>query len=163
MQSRVLILLGRSLINIARHSKLTSALLLSLKVKGQANEDAVLCTDDKTFTMRSVILSNSMLVVTSPLDASSAQNSNDGVVIRDQVNEIMELTPCVPKLYKLATLLRGREYDEGEDDNVSENHEVCPVIYTIVEALGRLSCRKGSVMKMLEQKFKLVIANWIVR
>lgn len=97
----------------------------SLSVKGQAGEDAVLCTSDKTYTMRSVVLSNSVLMVTPPPDALSADFSDDGVVIRDQVNEIIELAPSVPKLYKLAAFLRGRDYDEGqEDEEEDEENDV---------------------------------------
>jgi sister chromatid cohesion protein DCC1 len=114
----------------------------SLTVKGQANEDAVLCTNDKTFTMRSVILSNSVLVVTSSPDSSLAGFPNDEVVIRDQVNEIMELTPSVPKLHKLATLLRGREYDEGqeekEDNYVPDNLGVRSVIHANINFLEKI-------------------------
>ncbi|KAJ7129580.1 sister chromatid cohesion protein Dcc1 [Mycena epipterygia] len=80
---------------------------LRLSIKGQSGEDAVLCTNDATYTIRSVALSNSILVVTS--------GAADTVVIRDQVNEILELTPAVPKLHKLSALLRGREYDDVHD------------------------------------------------
>ena len=60
--------------------------LSSLEIKGQSGEDAVLCTTDKTFSVRSVTLSNSILVVTPPSDASSMDFTDDAVVIRDQVN-----------------------------------------------------------------------------
>ncbi|TFK43457.1 sister chromatid cohesion protein Dcc1 [Crucibulum laeve] len=87
-------------------------------VKGDPLEDAVLCTTDKTYSMRSVNLSNSILMVTPPVNTSSNSGENDMVVIRDQVNEIIELAPTVPKLHKLSSLLRGREYDDtGEDVN----------------------------------------------
>ena len=42
----------------------------------------------------------------------------DPIVIRDQVNEILELVPSVPRLHKLGTLLRGLEYDGDEDKDV---------------------------------------------
>ncbi|KAJ6628699.1 sister chromatid cohesion protein Dcc1 [Mycena sp. CBHHK59/15] len=87
---------------------------LRLSIKGHSGEDAVLCTNDATYTIRSVVLSNSILVVMPQLPTSS-----DTVVIRDQVNEILELTPSVPKIHKLSSLLRGREYDdmhENDDD-----------------------------------------------
>jgi sister chromatid cohesion protein DCC1 len=61
--------------------------------------------------MRSVNLSNSILVVTSPEDDFPEET----VVIQDQVNEIIELAPAVPKLQKLTSLLRGREYDDNEE------------------------------------------------
>ena len=79
-------------------------------------------------------MSNSVLVVTSPPDASdSAEFTEDGVVIRDQVNEIIELTPSVPKLHKLATLLKGREYDEGQAGaTVLDKEGVRLTIYIVV-------------------------------
>ena len=38
------------------------------------------------------------------------------VFIRDQLSEVIELVPSVPRLHKLNSLLRGREYDEGHED-----------------------------------------------
>jgi sister chromatid cohesion protein DCC1 len=91
---------------------------LSLCVKGGPTDDAVLCTPNQTYAIRSVSLSNSVLVVTAPQDGEHDDESaidSDAVVIRDQVNEILELTRAVPKLHKLDALLRGSVYN-GEDD-----------------------------------------------
>lgn len=82
-----------------------------MTIKGQNNEDAVLCTVDKTYSLRSVVLSNSILVV-----APHQARASDTIVICDQLNEILELVPSVPKLHKLEGLLRGMEYDEGQED-----------------------------------------------
>jgi sister chromatid cohesion protein DCC1 len=83
-----------------------------------------------------------VLVVTSSPDSSLAGFPNDEVVIRDQVNEIMELTPSVPKLHRLATLLRGREYDEGqeekEDNYVPDNLGVRSVIHANINFLEKI-------------------------
>ena len=83
----------------------------------------MLCTADKTYTVRSVVLSNSVLVVTpdpttpnEDEDAGDSEDSVQEVFIRDQLHEVVELVPCVPRLHKLNGLLRGREYDEGHDD-----------------------------------------------
>ncbi|KAJ7276481.1 sister chromatid cohesion protein Dcc1, partial [Mycena haematopus] len=92
---------------------------LRLSIKGQPGEDAVLCTDDATYTIRSVVLSNTVLIVTPPPDSFGVET----VVVRDQVNEILELTPAVPKLHKISALLRGREYDDVHD---SEEHQPSP-------------------------------------
>lgn len=72
----------------------------------------MLCTSEKTYAVRSVVLSNTVLVVT-----PSRSNPDGTVHIRDQLHEILELVPAVPKLYKLSVLLRGMEYDEGDEDN----------------------------------------------
>ncbi|KAI0768752.1 sister chromatid cohesion protein Dcc1 [Trametes elegans] len=94
----------------------------SFTIKGIPEEDAVLCTADKTYTVRSVVLSNSVLVVTP--DPADVENNESGepvedVAIRDQLSEVIELVPSVPRLHKLNGLLRGRQYDEGHEDEES--------------------------------------------
>lgn len=82
-----------------------------LSIKGHPTEDAVVCTADKTYTLRSVVLSNTVLVLT------PSRTDPDGTVhVRDQLHEVLELVPSVPKLHKLSVLLRGMEYDEGDED-----------------------------------------------
>ncbi|KAI0344567.1 hypothetical protein BDW22DRAFT_1060919 [Trametopsis cervina] len=88
-----------------------------LTIRGQGDENAVLCTPDKTYSLRSVVLSNSVLVV------SPSPHSKEDVVIRDQLHEILEPVPCLPRLQKLKSLLRGREYDEGHEDEEDHSDE----------------------------------------
>lgn len=83
----------------------------------------MLCTRDKTYSIRAVNLSNTLLVVTPPPD-TALDFADDAVVIRDQVNEILELAPAVPKISKLVALLRGREYDETNEDDDEEDTDV---------------------------------------
>ncbi len=90
--------------------------LYRLSIKGEPNEDAVLCTADKTYTVRSVVLSNSVLVITPPKDTELDGARSDDLVIRDQLHEILELVPSLPKMQKLGGLMRGREYDEGREE-----------------------------------------------
>ncbi|KAI0915788.1 hypothetical protein AcW1_003710 [Taiwanofungus camphoratus] len=100
---------------------------VSWTIKGQPNEDAVLCTADKTYTIRSVVLSNSVLVVTPPPKAGSQSLPHElkidehDVIIRDQVSEVFELVPSVPRLHRLEGMLRGREYDEGHEEDSDED------------------------------------------
>ncbi|KAK2466266.1 hypothetical protein APHAL10511_001908 [Amanita phalloides] len=99
-------------------SSLQSSSSPRLTIKGQPDDDAVLCTGDKTYTIRSVILSNKILIVT-PCETDGASLN-----IRDQVSDILELVPCVPKLYKLDGLLKGRSFDEnqtGMDSDVPDS------------------------------------------
>ena len=90
----------------------------------------MLCTADKTYTVRSVVLSNSVLVVTpdpSAPEADAEQEADEDpaqeVYIRDQLHEIIELVPSVPRLHKLNGLLRGREYDDGQEDEVMDSQD----------------------------------------
>ncbi|KIY49279.1 hypothetical protein FISHEDRAFT_41449, partial [Fistulina hepatica ATCC 64428] len=92
-------------------------------IKGSPNEDAVLCTGTKTYAIRSIVLSNSVLITTPPSDTdfgdtqmdNNADESKETIVIRDQVNELLELTPCVPRLHRLTSMLRDAMYT-GEED-----------------------------------------------
>ncbi|KAE9410644.1 hypothetical protein BT96DRAFT_1012143 [Gymnopus androsaceus JB14] len=98
----------------------------SLKIKGKPGEDAVLCTKDKTYAIRAVSLSNSILVVTSPPDS--------------ELNEILELTQTIPKLHKLNALLKGKEYGEDEEDNDdSMNIDVQDFTYADAQAMIQAS------------------------
>jgi hypothetical protein len=78
-------------------------------IKGNPTEDAVLCTGDKTYSIRSVSLSNSVLVV-------GPGETQGQITIRGTNREILQVTPILPKVHKLVGLLRGREYDEGRED-----------------------------------------------
>jgi len=102
-----------------RARSLASHLHCSLTIKGHPDEDAVLCTADKTYALRSVVLSNSILVATAP---SSCERHD--VVIRDQLSEIVELTLSIPKLHKLSGMLKGMEYDETEEQSDGDERPV---------------------------------------
>jgi sister chromatid cohesion protein DCC1 len=89
-----------------------------MQIKGHPTEDAVLCTTSKTYAMRSVVLSNSVLVVKPQVEEESGD-----LIIEDSLNEVLELVPIVPKVHVLRALLRGREYD-GEDIDGEASTEV---------------------------------------
>lgn len=43
-------------------------------------------------------------------------DDREDVVIQDTLHEVLELVPSIPRLQVLNGLLRGREYDEGHED-----------------------------------------------
>ena len=91
-------------------------------IKGGPEDDAVLCTPDKTYNVRSVTLSNSVLLV-SP--SPHIEGSENQVVIQDGLNELLELVPAVPKLQRMNVLLKEHEWEEGlEDDDDETFHAV---------------------------------------
>jgi sister chromatid cohesion protein DCC1 len=65
------------------------------------------------------MLSNAMVVVTPP---SGNDNCAD-LVIRNELHEVLELQPCVPKLHRLKGLLRGLEYDENAEDEEDDEDD----------------------------------------
>ncbi|KXN89658.1 putative sister chromatid cohesion protein DCC1 [Leucoagaricus sp. SymC.cos] len=131
---------------------------LALTIKGQVNEDAVLCTNDKTYALRSVALSNSVLVVTPSAHDFSLSNvsGREAVAIRDELHEILELIPTVPRLYKLAGLLRGREYDES-DESHSHLTDQTMGFYSYQDARNEIQASDAELDRGLKERRILVI------
>ncbi|KAG5648993.1 hypothetical protein DXG03_000342 [Asterophora parasitica] len=83
---------------------------------------------------------------------------DDAVVIRDQINEILELTPSVPKLHTLTALLRGREYDDGqEDDDIYEGLPEDTKKYTYEDALRNIQASDAELDRGLKDRHILNI------
>ena len=82
-------------------------------IKDGPEDDAVLCTSDKTYNIRSVTPSNSVLMVSSSPHIDRSENQ---VVIQDSLNELLELVPAVPKLHRMNVLLKEHEWEEGHED-----------------------------------------------
>ena len=86
-----------------------------LCIKGRHSDEAVLCTENQTFTMREMTQSNSIL-----LCAMSMQS--DGIApacqaqVRSNVAEIWELTPIVARTGRIPQLLKESLYSGEEDD-----------------------------------------------
>ncbi|KAF6762288.1 sister chromatid cohesion protein Dcc1 [Ephemerocybe angulata] len=133
---------------------------LGLVIKGDPTEDAVLCTRDKTYSIRTVNLSNTLLVVTPPPD-TEFNFAEDAVVIRDQLNEILELAPAVPRISKLVGRLRGREYDETneEDDEDEEVDSDGSSRYTYTQAREEIQASDAELDVCLTQKRILIIKD----
>ncbi|KAI0720887.1 sister chromatid cohesion protein Dcc1 [Fomitopsis betulina] len=128
----------------------------SFCIKGNSEDDAVLCTANKTYTMRSVVLSNSMVVAT----VGQADGSIPSVVVvRDQLHEIIELVPSIPRLHKLDTLLRGMEYDERSED-ADELYADDPAVsrkYTYEEARETLQASDIELDQGLKRRRVLIV------
>ncbi|KAG8705774.1 hypothetical protein FRC09_002767 [Ceratobasidium sp. 395] len=89
----------------------------SLTIRGKPDDDAVLCTQDKTYALRSVTLSNNFLIISSAsgstIDSEAEENA---LVISGEATEILELVPTVPRLENLLGHLKGCEYYDDESD-----------------------------------------------
>ncbi|CDO77688.1 hypothetical protein BN946_scf184969.g39 [Trametes cinnabarina] len=138
--------------------------IASFLIKGAPDEDAVLCTSDKTYTVRSVVLSNSVCVVTrDPGDEGGGDDDEaKDVAIRDQLKEILELVPSVPRLHKLNALLRGREYDEGHEDEDDmcedeEGHSIKRARFTYEDARAMIQASDGELDKGLRDRRVLIL------
>jgi sister chromatid cohesion protein DCC1 len=111
--------------------------------------------------MRSIGLSNTLLVVTPVPDDCASQFADDAVVIRDQLREIIELTPSVPKLHKLSRVLKDRQYDEGlEEDDEDDSVVGFPAkTYSILFIIETTCIRNATHMKMQEGMYRRAMQN----
>jgi sister chromatid cohesion protein DCC1 len=75
-------------------------------IKGGPENDTVPCTSDKTYNIRSVTLSSSVLLV-SP--GSRIDERENQLVIQDSLNELLELVPAVPGSNRMNFLLKEQE------------------------------------------------------
>ncbi|THH09399.1 hypothetical protein EW145_g2056 [Phellinidium pouzarii] len=89
---------------------------LRLTIRGREDDEAVLCTADKTYSIRAVTVSNSFCILTPP----GIRESGDAV-IRDSVRQILELSPSIARLHRLNGLLRGCEYNEDSDEKYEKH------------------------------------------
>lgn len=67
----------------------------------------------------------------------SGGEGNAALEIRDELHDIFELTPCVPKTHRIKTLLKGLEYDENaEDEDLYGEEEEPPMVSRRLIALA---------------------------
>ena len=83
-------------------------------IKGGQEDNAVLCTSENIYNLRSVTLSNSVLLVSPSPHINGSENQ---VVIQDSLNELLELVPAVPELHRINVLLKEHEWEEGHEDD----------------------------------------------
>jgi sister chromatid cohesion protein DCC1 len=83
-------------------------------IKGGPEDDAVLCTSDKTYNIRPVMLSNSVLMVSPSPHIDGSENQ---VIIQDSLDELLELVPAVPKLHQM----KEHEWEEGHEEDEDES------------------------------------------
>jgi sister chromatid cohesion protein DCC1 len=79
------------------------------------DDDAVICTVDRTYTVRSVVLSNTVMIT------SVSTSDANAVTVRDEIHDVLEVAPCLPRLHRIDELLAGLEF--GEDSTLDQDME----------------------------------------
>jgi hypothetical protein len=84
------------------------ALVSSLTIKGKPTDDAVICTPTSTFQLRTISLSNSLLVLEKPpvQPVASSSSTAPELHLQDTIHEILELIPIVPRLNRIEKILK---------------------------------------------------------
>jgi len=98
-----------------------------LTIKGRPSDEAVLCTSSKTYAIRSVQISNELVLFapTSSSPFSPGEEKEKGLEIKDTLHELMELSECVPRTGRIEQVLKGQEWEglEGEREEEEEEEE----------------------------------------
>jgi sister chromatid cohesion protein DCC1 len=121
-----------------------------LTIKGRPTDPAVLCTSSKTYSLRTVQISNELVLLrrpSSPLLSSSNDSSSSSSVSNDAdghevvtagdpnrlnyvetLHELMEMSVCVPRLDRIEDVLEGQRWggldEDGEDYEREEDRGV---------------------------------------
>jgi sister chromatid cohesion protein DCC1 len=94
----------------------------SLTIKGTPSDDAVLCTPTSTFLLRTITLSNSLLICRTPESSSSAattaatlnengKRGRDQLEIRGIEHQVLECVPQAADLERIRRLLRESQWE----------------------------------------------------
>ncbi|ORY25957.1 sister chromatid cohesion protein Dcc1 [Naematelia encephala] len=83
-----------------------------LTIKGRPNDDAVLCTPSTTFLLRTVTISNSLLILRPPPPRPATATRTDPTLeIRDTCHQVLECVPQAASLERIRTVLRESAWE----------------------------------------------------
>lgn len=131
-------------------------------LRGQPDEDAVLCTQSKTYVMKFVGTSNSVLLVPPANQSESYQNpqENDGnyydkKVVAPVIKVVpgtMELVEVAPRLDKLKSLLLENPYkfEEYDVENLEENQESRTGLYNWNDLIDKIQASDDELRSGLQ-------------
>ncbi|XP_041359133.1 sister chromatid cohesion protein DCC1-like isoform X2 [Gigantopelta aegis] len=102
-------------------------------IRGDKDENAVLCTNDKTFEIKEAETSNSMLIMTQLEYGDELTPGEPQEIQMREVCSVLykyyELRPCKPKVKKLKKLLEQNEFS-GKECEEDEEHQGSKFTYT---------------------------------
>ncbi|KAG2203034.1 hypothetical protein INT47_013250 [Mucor saturninus] len=114
----------------------------SIVIKGLAEDEAVLCTDTKTFMVRQVNTSNSIILT--ERDDLEAQHK-----VQDNLSHTIELLPCLARTSRLDELL-GHSCYSGEENE--EAIKASQTMYRLEDLLTVVQASKSELLKGLDKR-----------
>ncbi|KAI9260139.1 sister chromatid cohesion protein Dcc1 [Sporodiniella umbellata] len=109
----------------------------TIVIKGLEDDEAVLCTDTKTFIVRRMHNSNSALLV-------NQENS-----VEDNVSSTIDLIPCLGRLDRIDSLLSGVSYEGEENEEKVLNGKT---LYTMKDMLSIVQASEKELLSGLEKR-----------
>lgn len=127
-----------------------------LTIKGDKNDEAVLCTSSTTYAIKYVSTSNTVLLIP-PVQHTTQQDglaciesASAGVVAT--ASGLIELVETAPRLDKLKTLLNQRPYTEDLDEEqmLEEDDRGRSGLYTMDDIISQVQASGGQIKAALE-------------
>ncbi|XP_072045303.1 sister chromatid cohesion protein DCC1-like isoform X2 [Amphiura filiformis] len=127
----------------------------SLIVRGDKQENAILCTNDRTFDMKKQQTSNTLLLLPECQTVADMKDADQSLYDRQVVGYVhsyYELRRMRPKLQKLHILLDDRAYKgamyEADHDEDDEDE---PKLYTLADLKSRIQASEEEIMAELKK------------
>ncbi|RDX75611.1 Sister chromatid cohesion protein DCC1 [Mucuna pruriens] len=141
-------------------------------LRGKPDEDAVLCTQSKTYAMKFVGTSNSVLLVPPANHSEFCENPQKNDSNNDEekvvapvikvVSGSMELIEAAPRLDKLKSLLAEKPYnfEEYDMENLEENQECRIGLYNWNDLIDNIQASDEELMSGLQALSALEINGY---
>ncbi|KAI8982349.1 sister chromatid cohesion protein Dcc1 [Mycotypha africana] len=118
----------------------------SVFIKGLPDEEAVLCTNARTYQVRQVHTSNSMLLISKNEETI---DDVDQYLVHDDISNYVELAPTIPRLNRIDELLMQAPYAGTKKDS---NYDHTQKLYTYNDILSVVQASESELIDGLEQK-----------
>ncbi|KAJ7373842.1 Sister chromatid cohesion protein DCC1 [Desmophyllum pertusum] len=133
----------------------------SVAIRGDHQDEAVLCTDKATFDLKMADTSNSLLLVPHcALPKDEEFKSEVSSLVHREVSSChtmyFEVKPCRPRLEKLRFLLNDNLYQGPENelnpDDQSEEHQTNrQTLYTLLDLLSKVQASETELLEALKK------------
>ncbi|KAI9261832.1 sister chromatid cohesion protein Dcc1 [Helicostylum pulchrum] len=111
-------------------------------IKGLAEDEAVLCTASKTFVVRQVNTSNSIVLIDS--------EANEGRhLVQDDLSNTIELLPCLARLGRLDELLKDSTFSGLENEATIKESKT---MYTLQDLLSIVQASRQELLQGLKER-----------
>ncbi|KAI8080801.1 sister chromatid cohesion protein Dcc1 [Gilbertella persicaria] len=114
----------------------------NIVLKGLPEDDAVLCTDTKTYLVRQVNTSNSMLLVT-------RSYLNEQYVVHDDLSSTIELLPCLARTNRIDDLLTESSYSGSKNETDIRKTKT---LYTYQDLLSIVQASEHELRAALKER-----------
>lgn len=102
---------------------------LSLTINGRHGDEAVICSRGKTYALRQITQSNTILLCSLPSvdsgrSGETQKKGREGVVVRSNVSDLLEMVPIMPRLQRIGTLLYESRFEGDEEEGEKRRQSV---------------------------------------